>query len=69
MLVDYVDGKTRLVSKLEDGKHTYLQGNWPKLIEPSERFVDGVGNFYFDTSPGLRLTLALVFTEFEWKEN
>ena len=67
VLVDYVDGKTRLVSKLEDGKHTYLY--WPKLIEPSELgFVDGVGNFYFDTSPGLRLMLALVFTDSNGKK-
>ena len=68
VLVDYVDGKTRLVSKLEDGKHTYLY--WPKLIEPSELgFVDGVGNFYFDTSLGLRLMLALVFTDSNGKKN
>jgi len=65
--VDYIDGKTRLTSSLEDGKHTYLY--WPKLLTPDELgFVDGVGKFYFETSPGLRLMLAVVFTDSNGKK-
>jgi len=62
--VDYIDGKTTITSKLDDGKHIYLY--WPKLLTPDELgFVDGEGKFYFDTTPGLRLMLAVIFTDYK----
>lgn len=65
--VDYIDGKTRLTSNLGDGKHTYLY--WPELMTPDELgFSEGVGKFYFETSPGLRLMLAVVFTDSNGKK-
>jgi len=58
--VQYKNGKTQIESVLDQGEHTYIY--WPDFIEPSKvGFKDGIGKFFLDSSPGLRLMLAVVF--------
>ncbi len=53
------EGNLKIKSSLSNEKHTYLY--WPNTFKPSElNFKDGIGKFYFDTKPGLRLMLAIV---------
>jgi len=58
--VQYKNGKTQIESILEQGEHTYIY--WPDFIEPSKvGFKNRIGNFFLDSSPGLRVMLAVVF--------
>ena len=60
--INFIDTKMTIESTLDDGKHVYLY--WPELLKPKDiGFVNGVGRFHFDTTPGLRLMLAIVFTD------
>lgn len=58
----FVEGRLRIKSSLPNEKHTYLY--WREKFQPSElNFKDGIGKFYFDTKPGLRLMLAVVMLD------
>lgn len=58
--VQYQNGKTQIESILNQGEHAYIY--WHEFIDPAKvGFIDGIGKFFLDSSPGLRVMLAVVF--------
>ena len=52
----------RILSELSDNEHKYLY--IPKLFTKEELgFINNLGRFHFQTTPGLRLMLAIVFVD------
>lgn len=58
----FEDNWLRIHSELSDDEHKYLY--IPRLFSKEELgFIDNVGHFHFQTTPGLRLMLAIVFVD------
>lgn len=60
--LSFEDHGLRIHSELSDNEHKYLY--IPRLFSKEELgFVNDVGHFHFQTTPGLRLMLAIVFVD------
>ena len=58
--VEFINGKTVITSTLNQGEFTYLY--WHDFMKPKEIGIKGnKGILYFDTSPGLRMMIAVIY--------
>jgi glycosyltransferase involved in cell wall biosynthesis/spore maturation protein CgeB len=58
--VEFIDGKTVITSSLNQGEFTYLY--WHDFMKPKDIRVKGnKGILYFDSSPGLRMMVAVIY--------
>ena len=58
--VEFVDGKTVITSSLNQGEFTYLY--WHDFMKPKDIGInDHKGTLYFDSSPGLRMMVAVIY--------
>ncbi len=65
--VEFIDGKTVITSNLGQGEFTYLY--WHDFMKPKDIGIEvSTGNIYFDSSPGLRMMVAVIYYDKDRKK-